>query len=283
MADQTPKSIHELAATSVQKIQRRDCSGSPERQQQNLHELDITTRENNLMMILNSELKPMFSIYCVDYAARFGEHSDDVMREYARLLIHYRIGRKGLQRGINRLRLRAAESKFTPNPAEFAELCKPTIEELGIPDLETATYEVREARTAWRHKKAPYPFSHDVCRYINLRVGYDIHQTSDAEWRQRVSREYHYLVKQAIAGQLPSFRNALPHKEPEDDRPTYEQWGYKTLSREEARAVIDSLLKRKRADNTDRGRVDTSRRGPGIAGSSNASTSAERMTGSKPE
>lgn len=235
-------------------------------------------------MILNSELKPMFSLYCVDYAARFGEHSDDVMREYARLLIHHKIGRKGLQRGINRLRLRASENKFTPNPAEFAEMCRPTIEELGIPDLETATYEVREARTAWRHNKAPYPFSHDVCRFINLRVGYDIHQTSDSEWRQRVSREYHYLVKQAIAGQLPRFHNALPHKpEPEDNRPTYELFGYKTLSREEARAVIDSLRKRKRTDNTDRGRVDTSRLGPGIAGSSNASTSAEQMTGSKPE
>lgn len=236
------------------------------------------------MMILNSELKPMFSLYCVDYAARFGEHSDDVMREYAKLLIHHKIGRIGLQRGINRLRLRASENKFTPNPAEFAELCKPTIQELGIPDLEMATHEVREARTTWRHSKTPYPFSHDVCRFIDQRVGYDLYQTSEREWRQRVSREYHYLVKQAVAGQLPSFRNALPHKsEPEDNRPMYERLGYKTLSREESRAVIDSVLKRKRIDNTNRGRVDTSRLGPGIAGSSNASTSAEQMTGSKHE
>lgn len=236
------------------------------------------------MAILNSELKPMFSMYCVDYAARFGEHSDDVMREYARQLIVNRVGRVGLNRGVERLRVRAAHNRFTPNPAEFAVMCKPTPEDLGIPDLATAMHEVRESRSTWRHSKTPFPFSHDVCRFIDQRIGYDLYLVSDNEWRQRAKAEYERLVALAVAGNLPTYRHAISHQ-PNDDsaRPAYERMGYKTLSREESRAVIDGLLKRNRTDNTAMGRVDTSRLGPRIAGSSDASTSAKQMTGSKPE
>jgi hypothetical protein len=239
-------------------------------------------QDDGLTMMM-TEVVPVMTLYCPDFANRFnGQNIEDVMCEYMAQIRRNGLRKSDVRKGVERLKTR--KDKWTPNPTEFVELCKPTIEELGIPNLETATHEVREARTTWRHSKTPFPFSHDVCRFIDQRVGYDLYQTSEREWRQRVSREYHYLVKQAIAGQLPSFRNALPHKsEPEDNRPMYERLGYKTLSREESRAVIDSVLKRKRTDNTDRGRVDTSRLGPGIAGSSNASTSAEQMTGSKPE
>ena len=239
-------------------------------------------------MILNSELVPVFSLYCVDYAARFGEHTDDVIREYARQIISHNIGRNGLKRGIERLIARAGENKFTPNPTEFALMCKPTAADLGIPDFETALQEVREARTSWRYRDNPFPYSHDICRYMSQRIGYELSQLSERDWRNRASTEYSRLLKAAMSGALPKFKHALEPVKAET-RPAYEQCGYKTLGKEEARKVIEAMTRRPFAgtevkQEAERGRVDTSRLGPGIAGSSDANcTTAAQMTGSKPE
>ncbi|WP_156812168.1 replication protein P [Idiomarina xiamenensis] len=220
------------------------------------------------MTILNARLKPVFGLYCVDFASRFGEHADAVMREYARQLIKHRVGHQGLSRGIERVKERAAKDRFTPNPTEFVYLCKPSADELGIPDLNIAVHEVRQARTTWRHSKTPYPYSHDICRHMNDRIGYEIYQLSERLWRQNCEREYQRLLELAINGELPSHKPSIEAART-DDRPMYEQLGYQTLSPEEAKRVL-AATRGKRLTNV-RGRVDTSRLGPGIAGSSDTS------------
>lgn len=234
------------------------------------------------LTMMMTEVVPIMTLYCPDFANRFnGQNIESVMREYMSQIRQNGLRVSDVRKGIERLKTRT--EKWTPNPTEFVELCKPTAAELGIPELDAAIHEVREARTTWRHSKTPYPFSHDVCRFIDQRVGYDIYQTSEREWRQRVTREYNLLIKQAIKGRLPKFRHAIASStSASDERPAYERMGYKTLSREASRAVIDSMLKRNKRDDTERGRVDTSRLGPRIAGSSNVSTTTEQMTGSKP-
>ena len=287
MANQ-PRAIQALAATSVQKIQPPNYCENPKKQLQSSPKLDITTREIKLMTILNSELKPAFSIYCVDYAARFGEHSNDVMREFARQLIKHQIGARGLQCGIQRLAERAATNKFTPNPAEFALMCKPTAADLGIPEQDTAIKEVREARTRWRYKATPYPYSHDICRYLNQRVGYEFYHLTEREWLARCTKEYNRLLTSALEGKLPAYDRALPQQE-EPEKPAYEQLGYPTLTGKQAKDLIAAKLKRRAQTKPEltevgNGRVDTSRLGPRIAGSSEAHcTTASQMTGNKPE
>ena len=54
-----PRPISELAATSVRKTQQRSSCVNPKSTQSDWQQPDITTRQMNLMTILNSELVPV--------------------------------------------------------------------------------------------------------------------------------------------------------------------------------------------------------------------------------
>jgi len=185
------------------------------------------------MTILNSELVPVLGTCCPDYASRFGEHSNDIMRLYAEQLIKNEIGRKGLNRGIERLKAGKAPSRFTPTPAEFVDMCKPSAEELGIPELDHCIHEITEARGRWRFDK--YPFAHDLVRLMNERVGYQIRHTSIKEFRRLCETEYQRLLELARNGKLPSFTERLPRHA--EERSRIEQMG-KQLSMNEAKDVL---------------------------------------------
>lgn len=185
------------------------------------------------MTILNSELVPVLGTCCPDYASRFGEHSNDIMRLYAEQLIKNEIGRKGLNRGIECLKAGKAPSRFTPTPAEFVDMCKPSAEELGIPELEHCIHEVTEANGRWRFEK--YPFAHDLVRALNERVGYRMRQLSIKDFHKLCETEYNRLLEQARVGKLPTYENRLPRHA--EERSRVEQMG-KLLNTSEAESVL---------------------------------------------
>ncbi|MCK7458480.1 replication protein P [Idiomarina aminovorans] len=185
------------------------------------------------MTILNSELVPVLGVCCHDFASRFGEYSNDTMRMYAEQLIKNEIGRKGLSRGIESLKAGNAPSRFTPTPAEFVEMCKPSAEELGIPSLDDCMHEVRESKGRWRN--AQYPFSHEVSRRLSERIGYEFYQISLNQFRKRCETEYTRLIELARNGQLGSHENRLPRHA--EERSRIEQMG-KQLSINDARDVL---------------------------------------------
>ena len=185
------------------------------------------------MAILNSELVPVLSTCCPDYASRFGEHSQDIMCLYAEQLLKNEIGRKGLNRGIECLKAGKAPSRFTPTPAEFVTLCKPSAEELGIPDLDHCIQEITEARGRWRFDK--YPFAHDLVRHMNERVGPQMCHSSINQFRKLCEREYNRLIELARDGKLPSFSERLPRQA--DERSFIENSG-KQLNIDEAKAFL---------------------------------------------
>lgn len=175
-------------------------------------------------MILNSELKPVFSMYCVDFAARFGEHSDDVLREYAKQLILNKIGRTSLQRGIQRLVKRAAENKFTPNPTEFVELCKPTAEDLGLPGLEEAYRDIDRGLRRSTNAK-PYRFKHRMIELIARDIGQYAFRLANEEKRQAMlHKSFEKWLDVARTEGLPPKRPQIAEPEP---RPEYEKYMHK--------------------------------------------------------
>lgn len=228
-----PKPIAELAATSVRRTHLQKPCVKQKSTQSNLPKQDITTRQMNLMKILNSELVPVLVTCCPDFASRFGEHSRDIMRLYAEQLIKNEIGRKGLNRGIENLKAGNAPSRFTPTPAEFVEMCKPSAEDLGIPSLDDCMHEVREAKGRWRFEK--YPFSHELARILSERIGFEFYQMSVNQFKKRCETEYKQLLELARNGQLGTHENRLPRQA--EERSRIEQMG-KQLNMKEAKSVL---------------------------------------------
>ena len=155
------------------------------------------------------------------------------MRLYAEQLIKNEIGRKGLNRGIENLKAGNAPSRFTPTPAEFVEMCKPSAEDLGIPSLDDCMHEVREAKGRWRN--AQFPFSHEVSRRLSERIGYEFYQISLNQFRKRCETEYKQLLELARNGQLGTHENRLPRQA--EERSRVEQMG-KQLDISQAKSFL---------------------------------------------
>lgn len=183
--------------------------------------------------ILNSELAPVLTQYCVDFVSRFSEQYDNVLMEYAERLVKHDVTPKELQRGIERLKTRSGKNKFSPNPEEFALMCKPSAEELGIPDLDHCMHEIREARGRWRFDK--YPFAHDLVRLMNDNVGYELYHCSAQQFRKLCEREYERLLVLARKDSLPKNIKALPRNA--EERSVVEKSGH-LLSKSDAQKTL---------------------------------------------
>lgn len=145
----------------------------------------------------------MLAIYCVDYAARFGDHSDDVMREYARQLINHRINRAGLKRGIERLVRRALENKFTPNPVQFADMCQLTPEDLGLPTLDDAYRDLDQASRHDSRSPKPYQYKHRIIALIAKDVSYEFRLATEEKRQLMLKKAYDKWFEVARTGELP--------------------------------------------------------------------------------
>ncbi|MGL4939394.1 replication protein P [Shewanella sp.] len=153
---------------------------------------------------------PVLNLYCVDFAKRHGAELDSIAIEYAERLVANGIGQQGLQRGIERLKRQAGIKPWTPNPEEFALMCKPTAEEYGIPSINEVYDEIVKARG--RNGHTSHAFSHQIVSLINHRVGFDMYQSTAAEFRKKIETEYAYWLKVAFCSGLPQPKAALEHK-----------------------------------------------------------------------
>lgn len=184
------------------------------------------------MTVMMTEVVPVMTLYCPDFANRFdGQNIEDVMREYMSQIRKNELRVADVRKGIERLKTR--KEKWTPNPTEFVELCKPSPEELGIPDLDHCMHEIREARGRWRFDK--YPFAHDLVRLMNDNVGYELYHCSAQQFRKLCEREYERLLVLARKDSLPKNIKALPRVA--EERSVVEKSG-QLLSKSDAQKTL---------------------------------------------
>lgn len=188
---------------------------------------------------------PVFTIYFADFAHKYGNQDDDtisaIAREYAQQLVKNGVNGEMLMKGLERLKAKSTDLKWTPNPQRFAELCLPQPEDLDVPDLQNAKREVIEARGPNRLKGHEY--SCDLVKVLDSRVGYEMYEMPPKLWDKLVEREYKSLFSLAMKGLLPEPMLAIGHdKKPQetDLQKCIQDQGAEVLARESG----DPLLQR---------------------------------------
>ncbi|OHV12982.1 replication protein P [Kushneria phosphatilytica] len=121
-----------------------------------------------------------------------------------------------LELGIGKLRARvrdaarSGDEAWPPQPLEFAALCEPTAEDLGMPSVDRAW---REAN-GHAHDPEGHRWSHPAVRMAGQSIGWiEIHGTTAASRRERLekrfAREYQALVNRVMAGEQLEARGLL--------------------------------------------------------------------------
>lgn len=129
------------------------------------------------------------------------------MREYAEQLVEHSVTSNQLQAGFRK----AKKEKWLPTPTEFALLCKPTLEELGLPDIKNAFDQIVERHGRYRHDE--YVFSHYILEVIDARIGYQGKRLKQEEFKKLFEGEYHYWLGRFINNDLPpTKREGIEHK-----------------------------------------------------------------------
>ena len=130
---------------------------------------------------------------------------------------------------------RSAALDWPPSPAEFAALCKPTPEDLGIPALESA---YREAMDIACRRKRREDCSHAVVWHALIESG-DLGHMPEDKGRKAFEYTYRVSVDMAMRGEpLRAIPKALP--KPEDAQPSYTEEQL-AAARERAMAAIDAM------------------------------------------
>lgn len=89
------------------------------------------------MTLVTDVIFPMFKIWTRDFNNKMGVYPDVVAKDYAREIYNSGLNDQAINSGIENFKRSAADKPFTPNPAEFIELCRmPYIE--GLPDCRSA-------------------------------------------------------------------------------------------------------------------------------------------------
>ncbi|MEH6711619.1 MAG: replication protein P [Paraglaciecola polaris] len=163
-----------------------------------------------LLNSLKAKLKPVFEIHFTEFVNKFEQSGmmDTVLAEYAEQLVDERITGSMLDIGIKRLK----KCKFRPKPYDFAQLCKPTLEDMGIPDAKTTHDEIVARWGKYRHSTNKPPFSHRIVEIVSERVGYRAYLLKDYEFLALVGEEHAYWLDRAIRGELPQAAKALEYK-----------------------------------------------------------------------
>ena len=163
-----------------------------------------------LLNSLKATLKPVFEIHFAEFVNKFEATGmmDRVLAEYAEQLIDERITGEMLKRGIKRLK----KCQFRPKPYDFAMLCKPTAEDLGVPGVRACFDEIVARWGKYRHETKKPPFSHRLVEIISERIGYQSYLLKSDEFFDLVSAEYSYWFDRAMRGDLPLPAKALEFK-----------------------------------------------------------------------
>ncbi|WP_438863782.1 replication protein P [Neptunicella sp.] len=161
---------------------------------------------------LEGSLKPIFTVYFPDFVNKFpdDEMQDWVMREYAQQLVDLRISSDQLKLGIRKCKT----LKFRPNPYQFAQLCKPSAEDLNLPSVDDAFVEVIR-RYGVSKGDDNFVFSHRVVALTAERVGFKVYRMPEHDARELFDLEYSYWVTRACEDTLPEVRKAITYVPPE--------------------------------------------------------------------
>ncbi|WP_187774746.1 replication protein P [Billgrantia pellis] len=126
----------------------------------------------------------------------------------AHLKLGYRCCRERLRASV-----RQGGEAWPPQPAEFAVLCEPRPEDLGMPNVELAWAEVCEKA----HSPANHSWSHLAVRLAARKVTWSIMHSGQREMgsiRERFSQEYLALVNRVMNGQRLTERELLGTDKP---------------------------------------------------------------------
>ncbi|MFI0472947.1 replication protein P [Halomonas sp. HMF6819] len=120
----------------------------------------------------------------------------------------------GLRRVRQRVQdaARASDTAWPPMPAEFAALCQPKPEDLGLPTEAEAWREV----CAHAHQPGQHTWSHDAVRMAGAAVGWwelthGGGETRAGRLERQFRREYAALVNRVMAGEQLSARGLIGH------------------------------------------------------------------------
>lgn len=200
------------------------------------------------------EVAPIFSVhYPSHFAQRFGDELESVMAEYALVVQQNGLKRMDVLRGVSKIRLGRA-GKWLPNPIEFAELCKPDAEELGLPNMDQVAADL-DSNIAWnrRHPVRRYKHRHGRMSALIARDILSTYRTGTPERRAKLlESSYKHWLDVARATGLPEEVPAIARTA--EPRPIVEQFIAKNgrvkvpteLSGRFAR-IAQNLRERKRA------------------------------------
>lgn len=197
------------------------------------------------MAAVNTELMPVLAIYFPDFQAKFKDALPEIAREYASRLVKHGIGQLGLRRGIERLKEKSVDIKWSPNPEQFALMCQLTAEDIGAPSLKDTIQELVAAQNCLIRTGKPHQFSHQIVELISQRIGPKIKESYEKDLEKLIKPEYDHFLKLAIAGELPEPRMALEQQAQEPDKP---EWYQEYTDEELAENPLVSRLQKLRKD-----------------------------------
>ena len=211
---QTTADLINLASNP--KTLQRKCYQSPSEKPQ-MVDSKIQALSEELMVTAI----PMFAAYTNDFSQKWSENLEDFASELAERLLRNQVGRKGLHIGMERFKKQCTgRNKWMINPEEFAQLCKPKPEDLGIAPLKACIDEIQQARAKARQKQE-HTYSHRVVELMDSRIGYNIYATTAAEFEKLAATEYDYWTKRALNRDLPEKTLAALEDKREPDLPEH--------------------------------------------------------------
>lgn len=205
-----------------------------------------------LQKLLHATILPKFAVYWPEFGNKYEdadhpEKMEFVLQEYAQQLVAHRITSDMLKSGMKK----ALKLKYRPNPYEFAQLCIPTPQELGIPTEQQVFDDIVLRRG--RYKGQEFEFSHRLIEIIDERIGYRMYRMDEKKFRQLLTGEYGYWLDRAIRDDLPEFKAALVYRAPEDTRAPIDVFISRTGHKPKLDAKLEQRLAEIRAQQVNKG------------------------------
>jgi hypothetical protein len=183
-----------------------NASGKPLNKQQLAER--VAALSNKLML----EAVPVFTTYTNDFVKKWGDELETFTAELAERLIRNRITPEGFRQGLERFKMRCVgDNRWMINPQEFAELCKPTGEDLGFPKFDDCIDELMVAQRHFRVGKE-YVFSHRVIELMYGTLGFTLRTEPHEVFVDMAKKEYRYWTEKAQRDGLPQPRALIESK-----------------------------------------------------------------------
>lgn len=205
------KSVNALAQQTITATQQQaPCSAALNAQSKGavLTTSTYRAKHDTIFEFCMTSLLPILMEYWREFTNKYPDEKSQrfIMGEYAQ-----RITLKGVTKAeqIKLGILKAKELRYRPNPEDFAKLCVPTPEELGLKDVKSALDELYARRGRYRGR--PFEFSHRVLELVDERIGFKSYTMKEHEFVKLFAGEYEYWCNRFLNGDLPPARKALEY------------------------------------------------------------------------